>query len=383
MQQHAAEENLRSAEARNRILREEMSKLKLTVAQVRGQCANDIRKRDNEIKRLKKHLEGRRARDGGGGQAGVIVVPPGTKHVQSGSHSGQAAASEGSPATSLEQDSADHLAELSQKLSNENDALLDLAKATLTTLRDLQGLPIESKDPATGDPNVFLHKQPTYEGLTKDLNETLEHLQALLTNPSFVPLEEVEIREHEIQRLRGGWERMETRWTEAVGLMNGWKNRMLETGDTINLEDLRRGLTLGADMPAEPELAVEEDSVIHHDICERSPSLDTEAWLQAGDEGGDSTLTIPEMKSALPLERDLGVGLFPPPNALAPTSGNARHPTSQQRVTWHTSKGMDSVEDVAEAEDKISLLNFTVVTPSKRQSYARRQSLQKVCVLQY
>ena len=153
------------------------------------------------------------------------------------------------------------MTQLSQGLSDENDALIGLVRNTLATLRSLQGLPVElpaanedyggqpPSDTATG----IINAPPSYEELSAGTDEVLEHLRGLLTNPSFVPLEEVEVREDEIIRLREGWEKMASRWKEAVTMMDGWRKRMVDTGDTINLDDLTRGMTLGAEIPAVPE----------------------------------------------------------------------------------------------------------------------------------
>lgn len=224
-QEKTAKATLRTAETRMRALREEMARLKGTVAQIRGQCANDIRRRDSDIARLKRHLEGRRGREGNGGQVGVVVVTPGPTRAQlQASRAADQAADLGSPEYSLKQETTDFLTQLSQGLSDENDALITLVRNTLATLRSLQGLPVEvlnssqSHGSSEGlDTGYAVNAAPpSYEELAAGTDEVLEHLRGLLTNPSFVPLEEVEVREDEIMRLREGWEKMATRWKEAV-----------------------------------------------------------------------------------------------------------------------------------------------------------------------
>ena len=251
-QERAALATLRSAETRNKALREEMARLKATVAQIRSQCASDVRRRDGEIQRLKRHLEGRRGRDGNGGQVGVVVVTPGMNRGQQGNRNGEAETDLESPAYSLKQETTEFLTQLSQELSAENDSLIGLVRGTLATLRSLQGLPsdhgqgseMNASTEAMDTTSGLMNGPPSYEALATSTDEVLEHLRGLLTNPSFVPLEEVEIREEEIHRLREGWEKMAARWKEAVALMDGWKKRMVDTGDTINLDDLRMGLNL-------------------------------------------------------------------------------------------------------------------------------------------
>ena len=260
-QERAARATLNGAETRNRALREEMARLKGTVAQIRAQCATDVRRRDGEIQRLKRHLEDRRGRNGNGGQVGVVVVTPAVNKASQGLRNGEPAIDLESPAYSLKQETTEFLTQLSQGLSDENDALIALVRGTLETLRTLQGLPdneahgsettCDQRDHAKS--NGPMAGPPSYEELATNIDDVLEHLRGLLTNPSFVPLEEVEFREEEIHRLREGWEKMATRWKEAVALMDGWKKRMVDTGDTINLDDLKIGMNLGAEIPTVQE----------------------------------------------------------------------------------------------------------------------------------
>lgn len=250
---------LRSAETRLRTLKEEMARLKLTVKEIRAQCANDVRKRDSEMQRLKKHLEGRRGVNGNP-QVGVMVITPGNnskgsrqQHQQAlqASEEGSTSTDPRSPSYSLKEETTEFLIQLSQGLSDENDQLIHLVKTTLTTLRSLSGLP-EPPSPLhqqqnSSSTNVIVSLPPSYDELESSTQEVLTHLRHLLSNPSFVPLEEVEIREDEILRLREGWERMAARWKDAVALMDGWRKRMVDTGGgtvTVNLDDLTQGLDL-------------------------------------------------------------------------------------------------------------------------------------------
>ena len=249
-QERSARDALRTAETRTKALREEMARLKGTVAQIRGQCANDLRRRDGEIARLKRHLEGRRGREGNGGQVGVAVLTPGPIKGRYEGRDVEAGADVGSPEYSLKQETTDFLTQLSQGLSDENDALIELVKSTLATLRSLQGLPSDPPQNSSGHADIITAAPPSYEELTTSTDEVLEHLRGLLTNPSFVPIEEVEVREEEILRLREGWEKMSARWKEAVTMMDGWRKRMMDTGDAVNIDDLTQGMNLGTTLPA-------------------------------------------------------------------------------------------------------------------------------------
>ena len=368
-QESNAKAELKVVESRNRALREEMARLKATVGQIRGQCANDIRKRDNELKRLKRHLEGRRGRDGTGGQLGVMVITPGDKAMSNSSTNNHIAASSGGSATSLKEDTAAFLTRLSRDLTNENEGLIDLARHTLTTLRNLQGLQehgadfVENGSLVQQDPNVVLSVPPTCESLSANMNEVLEHLRGLLTNPSFVPLEEVEIREDEIIRLRDGWDKMEARWREAVTLMDSWRRRMMETGDTINLDDLRKGLTLDSEEIPKPTPKPANDVSIIKDSDASMLSVTRESASQTAHADEEAPHLQADPSSPFKSLDDSPTPLFPPPNILRPTTGNARRRSLSPRKVSFPIPAADSSDQtsVLDSADDISLLAFSAV----------------------
>ncbi len=369
-QERSARATLRSAETRNKALREEMVRLKGTVAQIRAQCATDIRRRDGEIQRLKRHLEGRRGRDGNGGQVGVVVVTPGMSKGPQGKRNGETEADLESPAYSLKQETTDFLTQLSQGLSDENDALIGLVRGTLATLRSLQGLSesgqgsemdgsLEDMDAA----NTMIGGPPSYEALATSTDEVLEHLRGLLTNPSFVPLEEVEIREDEIQRLREGWEKMAARWKEAVALMDGWKKRMVDTGDTINLDDLRMGLNLSSGIPTVQE--AQERSILRQD--EEAAESNGSGTLEDIHEDPEEP-SIDELEAKLPSEVDLDEHVKG--RVLGDIDANAS--ISPRKVSFQTIPE-ETTTSLAKDEDA-SLLDFSTykaASPSKAEGQAR------------
>ena len=335
-----------------------MVRLKGTVAQIRAQCATDLRRRDGEIQRLKRHLEGRRGRDGNGGQVGVVVVTPGMSKGPQGKRIGETEADLESPAYSLKQETTDFLTQLSQGLSDENDALIGLVRGTLATLRSLQGLS-ESGQGSKMDGNLedmdatdaIMGGPPSYEALATSTDEVLEHLRGLLTNPSFVPLEEVEIREDEIQRLREGWEKMAARWKEAVALMDGWKKRMVDTGDTINLDDLKVGLNLGSGIPMVQE-AQEDPLLIQED--KETAELDGPAILEDLDQDLEEPF-VDNADSDLP---EAGLDLNVTGRVLENIDANARPDRSSPRKVSFQTIPEENTTSLANEED-VSLLDFS------------------------
>ncbi|KAF1993888.1 hypothetical protein P154DRAFT_448983 [Amniculicola lignicola CBS 123094] len=260
-QERSARVALRSAESSARSLREEMLRLKTTVQQVRTSCANDIRKRDVQMQRVKSHLTSQQRGNKTGLVGASITITPGNVGLNGAAGIPRDDGPDvDDPEYSLKQETTEFLTQLSQSLSDENDNLIGLVRSTLVTLKELQGMPesyrredgeglsmigeAEEDDHTQTD---MLQALPTsYETLATDMDGVLENLKTLLTNPSFVPIEEVEMREEEIVRLRAGWDRLESRWRDTLALMDGWRKRMANGGDTINLDDLKLGLGLGA-----------------------------------------------------------------------------------------------------------------------------------------
>ena len=362
-QQRNVEETSHNVEGRYRVLREELAKLKLTVSQIRSKCINDVRKRDTEIQRLKKHLEGRRGREGNGGQIGVVVVTPEINKNNKRSRDESFGAELESPDYSLKQESTEFLTQLSQNLSNENDYLIRLVRNSISILSTLQGLPdnrshrgsMHGDSGISDDPNVrIMPPPPSNEKLGADMEVVLESLRSLLTSPTFVSVEELEIREDEIVRLRDGWETMESRWKDALVMMDRWRKRMTETGDTINLDDLNKGLDLGSTIPHIPP----RSNLINSP--HKTPLIHVggkKRWEFEGEsdivfKAETRKVLLSPSQSSTSEDQAFSTDLFPPSKALGVSSGNARPTPSPRKVSFE--KRPDS--HVYDAQDEIALL---------------------------
>ncbi|KAK4504054.1 hypothetical protein PRZ48_004969 [Zasmidium cellare] len=250
--ERAAQNEVKKVEKAMKALQDQATKLKTTLAQVKTQCTNDVRKRDLELARLKTHLQGQQRGNRAGMTAPSMTVKKQINH--------SSAQNLEDPEYSLRQETTEFLTQLSQNLSDENDSLISLIRSALGTLRPLLGIPEGAKkhpDSAMGSmgseedingkqkgAHSMLHALPTsYEALSAEMESTLEQLKTILTNPNFVSMEEVEVREEEIARLREGWDHMEKRWRDVLFMMEGWVKRM-NTGDSINIDDLRQGMGL-------------------------------------------------------------------------------------------------------------------------------------------
>ncbi|OSS52592.1 hypothetical protein B5807_02016 [Epicoccum nigrum] len=274
-----------------------MLRLKTTVDQVRTSCTNDVRKRDIQIQRLKSHLTTQQRGNKTGLVGASITINPGVTGL-GGSISALRTEEPDleDPAYSLKQETTEFLTQLSQSLSDENDSLVALVRSTLVTLRELQGMPdMTAQEEADGLSVVgeededgregMMHALPTsYEALASETDTVLDNLKNLLTNPNFVSVDEVESREEEIHRLRAGWEKMEARLRESFKLMDSWRKRMTK-GDTINLDELTRGLDYDTDLEAD---GADDISIIEEEDENGSEEVDE------GEEGGEEQETDDE-----------------------------------------------------------------------------------------
>lgn len=240
---------LKTAEQGIHKLKDEVAKMKSLVAQSRSACANEVRKRDRQIDNLKKAAADAGRVRGGGRNRDVITINITGKFDAEGDHSmGMPVGATADEGYSLRMETNGFLTELAKALSEENEGLLTLVRRTVEGLREMSGLERDresGQDPSpVRDEFVMRPPQKSAEELASELEAIVEHLRSILTNPSFVPIEEVEVRDEAISRLRAGLETMEARWKDAVHMMDGWRRRMVSSGQSVDMEDLQMGLRL-------------------------------------------------------------------------------------------------------------------------------------------
>ncbi|ROT41124.1 hypothetical protein SODALDRAFT_330832 [Sodiomyces alkalinus F11] len=239
----ALRSQLKSADAAVRGLKEETARAKTLVAQTRASCATEVRRRDRQIDGLKKQLgEAGRAR-GAAKNPTVTVINVVADVGQEGiSHTRAGAGATAEQSYDLRSETNEFLTELAKNLGEENEALLAVVRRTLAKLREMGGWQ-EGHAVGQGDGHALTLQRNCAE-LESEMEAILEQIRTILTNPSFVPIEEVEVREEEINKLRDGWVKMETRWQEAVHLIDGWRKRMAANGRGVNMEELNMSLRL-------------------------------------------------------------------------------------------------------------------------------------------
>jgi hypothetical protein len=323
---------LKTAEATIRALKEDMARHRTLVAQARTSCATEVRRRDRQIDTLKKQLgEAGRAR-GSRGNPGVTTI---TVTGDFGADKPDARASAGEVAEyNLRSETNAFLADLARNLSEENEAITTAMRQTIEKLRQMSGWTNED-DSDRADPRVTKH--PGWDDMASDLNSVLDHMKVILTNPSFVPIEEVEMREEEIARLKSGWVKMEDRWKEAVHLMDGWRKRMAASGRPIDDEELKMGLRLSPvrvrnveetrqaqlfDLSAVAEEEEEEEEEIMQDEREQGEATHPDIDVEEGDE--DEEMMNSGLASPCPM-REESLELVPAPEVVAQDSAFGRY----------------------------------------------------------
>ncbi|KAL4954898.1 Afadin and alpha-actinin-binding-domain-containing protein [Aspergillus filifer] len=342
-QERAFKTNVSSAEATIRGLKEQVQRMKTTVQQVRSQCANDIRKRDLELQKLKAHLADRQRgkRDGLG--VTTININPSASQSRSRYLSGGEGVHD--PGYSLKEETNEFLTQLCQQLSDENDTLISLARNTVSTLKELQGLSEEetaenryshaaSQRSMHGGPAVT-NLPASCEELSGEMDQVLEHLRTLLTNPSFVPLEEVEVRDVEINRLREGWEKMESRWRQAVTMMDGWHKRIAQGGGSVRADELRMGLKLDVNVDTRHSRVKDSDVAMHSPIFEDQEDEELEDEEEMSEEVPSPDPTPeeqpqPSASRALKERTDNTVAPQPPRKGVAFEKDSKPTPKSQE-----------------------------------------------------
>ncbi|KAF9882325.1 nima interactive protein [Colletotrichum karsti] len=300
---------LKSADAAARGLKDEVARAKTLVAQTRASCATEVRRRDRQIDGLKKQL-GDAGRPRGAAKSSAVTVIS----VVAGEGEEKITPRRGGRGTNTEDSNYDlrnetngFLTELSHNLSEENESLLALVRQTTKKLREMSGCDVR---PSQGDGHAVA--LPTAEDMATELDAILEHLRSILTNPSFAPIEEVEVREEEIARLRAGWVKMENRWQEAVHLIDGWRRRMAVDGKPVNLEELKMGLRLSPVRVRNVEETQQAGADMHELSCVQEECTADFDGEEEGEEEEEDDEEMPESPCPQP-QRVESLHLVPAP----------------------------------------------------------------------
>ncbi|KAL8305959.1 hypothetical protein RB601_009197 [Gaeumannomyces tritici] len=263
---HTLRSQLAHAEASVQKLKEEAVRTRSAVAQTRAACTKEIRKRDLQIDTLKKAVgDAGRARGERKAQAITTITVTGDAGATAGDAGAPGPGATADDVYDLRQESSSFLAELAQGLSTENEELKTLIHKVQSMLQDMSGYQSGTTDSAPAD--APLSRPAGVDEVGAEMDAILLHLRTILTNPSFVPIEEVVVREDEIHRLREGWEKMESRWKDAMLLLETWRRRVGEGGRAVNVQEINMGLRLSP-------VRVRDAEPAPQDTAKRIPPLD-------------------------------------------------------------------------------------------------------------
>ena len=421
-QDRALKASVRRAEAQVRELKEHMLKMKSTLDQVRAKCISDVRKRDMELEKLKGHLTGlqRGKRDASGMKVNTLNPQPamlGAREMRGGQDVNSAD-------WSLENETNDFLAALVNETSIENVSLRKIVGAATTELKHLTSLDQEPESNVPADDGDGIGVPGQYrksrqkgdagqqevlvpcDKLATEMDAVLDHCRTILKDPSFVSIEEVQIREDEIIKLREGWEKMANKWKEAVVMMDTWRRRMLDGGDSVNLDELSHiGLTksmavlpngeavIGKDEDLstamfddeeEIDLAYGEDVGSGNALFDRISGSDV-CSIDIDDAPGLDMLPEPSSKrlTASPARR--GLKLPRPVAALGQASGNAgvlpSHAGQTTSFTDSADSGIGSLDGSVEAEADDASLEHPTKPPSRIPRQVNSRSDDRLSIL--
>ena len=372
-QERALRVSVKKAEVQARDLKEQMLKMKSTLDQVRAKCVSDVRKRDVEMEKLKGHLASmQRGKREASGMKVNIINPQAL--ITRDNRSGQDPNATG---WTLEKETNDFLAALVNETSTENVSLRNIVTETMDALKELTGFGHDTADEISQKP-IGIPGQDRHdlddssivacETLALQMSAILAHCQTILKDPSFVPIEEVQVREEEIIKLRIGWEKMASRWKEAVTMMDNWRKKMPEGSHVIDINEFS-SLEFGRSVAVLPN----GDPVLGHDdelsaiLFDRSRiSTDGEDAVDQHSENGElpeiahdtrddeSDLDIPREPSpkriaASPARR--GISLPRPSRPLAEIEANSRRPNTNTASHKGAASVTDSLDGTVDDEN--------------------------------
>ncbi|KAK1042848.1 hypothetical protein LTR33_015501, partial [Friedmanniomyces endolithicus] len=136
--ERTAKEECKKVERAVKMLQDQTAKLKTSLAQVKTQCANDVRKRDLELARLKAHLQDQRR--GNKTSLNAPSITTSSAYARSRPAFDASVRELGDPEYKLKQETTEFLTQLSQNLSDENDSLIGLVRGAVETMQELLGI---------------------------------------------------------------------------------------------------------------------------------------------------------------------------------------------------------------------------------------------------
>lgn len=223
----------RTLESSNKTLREDMSRMKALQQQSKAQFANELRKKDAQISRVKQRLQDPISRNK------PLTGASGTfSRVHNSYTSGQGQAPAGVTTT----DSLPALRALSQENSmlyglayktrlvldnilhyGFKDQKLDLSPDEIDNIESL-GYDVSGSDELIVNSARVIRRTTNVTQLGAETAHSLQKLSDQLKSAEMVPITEVQLKDKEISELQGQVETVTANWQRAIKTMDEWKN---------------------------------------------------------------------------------------------------------------------------------------------------------------
>lgn len=229
---------LYSAEITIRDLKLAAARTKTMNTQVRDSCATEVRRKDRQIETMRRQMADTNRARGSRTNSSITTITV-TDDVRNGTQLPRFSSTSENDHHSRDNERVS--SKMTQALVEENKQTWEVLRETLDQLKDMNGWQQSDRANEMGDQ---IERVPEWGTMKTELEMLLELTKTTLNSPSFVSIEEVEARDQEIHRLKDGWVKMETRWQEAVYLIDVWRKRMAANGEPVCEEELQLGLRL-------------------------------------------------------------------------------------------------------------------------------------------
>jgi hypothetical protein len=223
--------------------REQGVRLKSLIKQIRQQFANELRRRDVQIAKLKERLQdtSRRTRTLTGVSGTLSKSYNSYSTTALNPHDGE---SEASAAISSE------LSAMNNALVAENNALLVMLhqiRDSISSVTDENRTAIISERTASyndqpRDVSEVLTRCQSTQELNEEVSDCISYITQALHSPNYVSVTELKDKENEIQRLKDQLLDANTNWQKALSTMEQWK-KYRESRSSINQPRMLREST--------------------------------------------------------------------------------------------------------------------------------------------
>ncbi|KAK9389644.1 Afadin and alpha-actinin-binding-domain-containing protein [Lipomyces mesembrius] len=217
--------NVKTLEFQNRNLQDDIARQKTLLQQIRAQDANERRKRDQQILRMKEKagFEIRRAKSISSTTGKFNNSSWSSERYMASSQSMRTFSEHPDSGSLFREQASNIIPNVIQELTHENARMIALIRETTLTLNVFTGE--KSVNDEEFD-NVLQYLPSTFPELSIEINNSLEALREILHEPRYVSIEEVHHREQEIERLKKQLDSMTTNWKDAIQTMDEWNQYM-------------------------------------------------------------------------------------------------------------------------------------------------------------